>query len=119
MHRVIGQRFDEQTDAFVDDITHHRRQAEGLDPKHPLAAVFVDRGHVQLLELDSSPVWQSIVHEVMCTCSDLYAEVIPEGIEQERELATLRRLCVRVFQGFLFARPAFESLPDVTWPTSA
>lgn len=34
-------------DAEVDDFTHHRRQAEGIDPKHELVAVFVDGGRVQ------------------------------------------------------------------------
>ena len=34
--------------AEVEDFTHHRREAEGVDPQHELAAVFVDGGRVQL-----------------------------------------------------------------------
>jgi EAL domain-containing protein (putative c-di-GMP-specific phosphodiesterase class I) len=54
----------------------------------------------------------------MCACFDLHIEVIAEGIERADELATLQKLGVRYFQGFLFARPAFERLPEVTWPAS-
>jgi EAL domain-containing protein (putative c-di-GMP-specific phosphodiesterase class I) len=70
-------------------------------------------------DIDSSPVRRAIVHGVMCACCDLHIEVIAEGIERAGELETLQTLGVRYFQGFLFARPAFESLPEVTWPTSA
>jgi hypothetical protein len=45
----LGTELAEQRDAFVDDIVHHRREAaEGPDPEHELAAVFVDGGRVQM-----------------------------------------------------------------------
>ena len=69
--------------------------------------------------IDTSRVRQAIVHGVMVACHDLHIEVIAEGVEQLGELATLRNLGVRYFQGFLFARPALESLPDVTWPSAS
>jgi hypothetical protein len=37
----------EKRDAEVDDFVHHRREAEGTDPGHELAVVFVDGGRVQ------------------------------------------------------------------------
>lgn len=37
-----------QRDVEVDDFTHHRRQAEGVDPKHQLVVVLVDGGRVQI-----------------------------------------------------------------------
>lgn len=49
--RVVEEVGDElvvKRDAGVDDFTHHRRQVEGDDPQHELAAVFVDGGRVQL-----------------------------------------------------------------------
>jgi len=42
-------------DAEADDFTHHRRQAEGPDPSHDLAAVFVDGGRVQTRATPSGP----------------------------------------------------------------
>lgn len=47
-------------DAEVDDFTHHRRQAEGIDPKHKLVAVFVDGGRVQIR--DETPGLGAGVH---------------------------------------------------------
>lgn len=44
-----------QRDAAVEDFTHHRRHAEGVDPSHELAAVFVDGGRVQTRESPSGP----------------------------------------------------------------
>lgn len=44
----VGQELSGKRDAEVDDFTHHRRHAEGVDPKHELVAVFVDGGRVQV-----------------------------------------------------------------------
>jgi hypothetical protein len=51
----VGDELVAKRDALVDDFTHHRRQAEGDDPRHPLVAVFVDGGRVQLRDTDSGP----------------------------------------------------------------
>ncbi len=42
--------------------------------------------------------------------------MIAEGIETKDELASLQDLGVTLFQGYLFAKPAFESLPTVNFP---
>ena len=57
-----------------------------------------------------------IVRGILSTCWDLAIEVIAEGIETYAELRVLRDLGVRYFQGYLFAKPAFELLPLVQWP---
>ena len=51
----VGGELVAQRDAAVDDFTHHRRHAEGVDPQHELAAVFVDGGRVQTREAPSGP----------------------------------------------------------------
>ena len=51
----VGRELVAERNACVDDFTHHRRHAEGEDPKHPLAAVFVDGGRVQLRDEDQGP----------------------------------------------------------------
>lgn len=51
----VGDELVAQRNALVDDFTHHRVQAEGDDPHHELAAVFVDGGRVQLREEDHGP----------------------------------------------------------------
>lgn len=59
---------------------------------------------------------RAIVRGVVQMCADLGMRVLAEGVEQDDELAALRELGIELFQGFLFARPAFESLPSVDWP---
>ena len=45
---ALGAELVAQRDAEVDAFTHHHRQAEGRDPHHELAVVFVDGGRVQI-----------------------------------------------------------------------
>ena len=47
----------------------------------------------------------------------MYSRVVCEGIETMAEAVALRDLGVRYVQGFLFARPAFESLPGIPLQT--
>jgi hypothetical protein len=43
----VGEELAAARDATVDDFVHHRRQAEGPDPRHDLAVVLIDGGRVQ------------------------------------------------------------------------
>jgi len=62
-------------------------------------------------------VRQVITDSVLGMCRSLDILVIAEGVESEEEYLQLRRLGVELFQGYLFARPQFEALPSITWPT--
>jgi len=57
---------------------------------------------------------QSIVRAISHVCLDLGIDVLAEGVETEGEFAFLRKLGISLYQGFLFARPGFECLPDVS-----
>lgn len=63
--------------------------------------------------LDASLPRRIIVDGVMKMCAALGVEVIAEGIETRGELDALREIGVRYIQGYLFARPGFQSLPMV------
>lgn len=63
--------------------------------------------------VDRDPVRRAIVRGVLTTCEALSIRVIAEGVETRDECAALTDLGVRLFQGYFFARPGFESLPDV------
>ena len=52
----------------------------------------------------------------MGVCKALSIEVIAEGVETLAEYRTLRALGIHYFQGYLFAKPAFEQLPAIHWP---
>ena len=45
---AVGRELEDRRDVEVDDFTHHRRQPGPDDPRHELAAVFVDGGRVQV-----------------------------------------------------------------------
>jgi len=61
----------------------------------------------------ASPARQGVITGIMAMASALDLTVIAEGIETQAELETLRSAGVRLFQGYLFARPAVETLPPV------
>lgn len=67
-------------------------------------------------DIDTDPVRQAIVQGILGVCRVLDIEVIAEGIETPGELRQLQALGIHLFQGYLFARPAFEALPQVNWP---
>ena len=64
--------------------------------------------------LDASLPRRIIVEGVVKMCDALGVAVIAEGIETQAELEALREIGVRYIQGYLLARPGFQSLPVVT-----
>jgi EAL domain-containing protein (putative c-di-GMP-specific phosphodiesterase class I) len=59
---------------------------------------------------------QAITRGVLRTCEDLGIEVVAEGVETLEEYRWLSDEGIHLFQGYLFARPAFERLPEVQFP---
>ena len=59
---------------------------------------------------------QAIVRAIDQVCRDLGIDVIAEGVETVEEYAWLANAGVQLFQGYLFAKPAFESFPPVHYP---
>jgi EAL domain-containing protein (putative c-di-GMP-specific phosphodiesterase class I) len=63
--------------------------------------------------IDTDRTRQAIVRHMLGLCADLGVRVIAEGIETRAEWQVLRDLGVNLFQGYLLARPGFESLPSI------
>jgi EAL domain-containing protein (putative c-di-GMP-specific phosphodiesterase class I) len=59
---------------------------------------------------------QAILRAIRRACYDLNIDVIAEGVETLAEFQFLAGQRIRLFQGYLFARPAFEALPPVHFP---
>jgi EAL domain-containing protein (putative c-di-GMP-specific phosphodiesterase class I) len=59
-------------------------------------------------------VKQSLFSGVKQICQNLGIELVAEGVESADEYHWLRDAGISIFQGYYFARPAFEALPDVT-----
>ena len=59
---------------------------------------------------------QAIARAIIRACSDLGIVVVAEGVETSDEYHWFENEGVRLFQGYLFARPGFEILPAVRYP---
>jgi EAL domain-containing protein (putative c-di-GMP-specific phosphodiesterase class I) len=72
----------------------------------------LDRHLIGNIQDDS--VKQCIFSGIRHICQKLSIEIVAEGVETSREYHWLREAGVSFFQGYYFARPAFEALPDVS-----
>jgi EAL domain-containing protein (putative c-di-GMP-specific phosphodiesterase class I) len=61
-------------------------------------------------DLDRDPVKRAIMRHLLGMLAELEVEVICEGVETRGELAVLADFGVRLIQGYVLARPAFEAL---------
>ena len=68
--------------------------------------------------LDRRARAEAIVRSILTLCRELKITVIAECVETHDEYTMLRSLGVTLMQGYLFARPAFEALPEIVWPAS-
>lgn len=67
-------------------------------------------------DIDSDDRRRAIVAATVAMCAALDTLVIAEGVETAGEATTLASLGVRYLQGYLLARPGFESLPAIAAP---
>lgn len=65
--------------------------------------------------IESSKPRQAIVRGVALMADEVGSRLIAEGVETREELACLRSLGIDLFQGYLLAKPAVESLPQPDW----
>ena len=66
--------------------------------------------------LDADRMKRALVRATALACEDMGVTVLAEGIETPEECAALRDLGIRLQQGYLFARPAFQALATPAWP---
>ncbi len=66
-----------------------------------------------LRDIDKDPIKQIIIKNCMAMFNELNIVVLAEGIETREEMLYLTDLGVDLMQGYLFAKPGFESLPAV------
>ncbi|MBT1001490.1 EAL domain-containing protein [Paenarthrobacter sp. DKR-5] len=64
--------------------------------------------------IDTSPARQAVVAGVAGIARELGITVLAEGTEAEAEFLVLKAMGIRLFQGYWFAKPAFEELPQIS-----
>jgi EAL domain-containing protein (putative c-di-GMP-specific phosphodiesterase class I) len=71
----------------------------------------LDRHLIGNIDLDF--VKQRVFSGIRKICESLSIEIVAEGVENVGEYRWLSEAGISIFQGYYFARPAFEALPDV------
>lgn len=66
-------------------------------------------------DIDRAPAKQIIVRGIISTAQEMGIGIIAEGIESREELSYLQDQGITRFQGYFFARPAFQALPSVAF----
>lgn len=63
--------------------------------------------------VDTNPARQAIVRSLVSLCADMAIQVIAEGIETPAERDFLFDAGIHLMQGYLFARPAFQTVARI------
>ncbi|WP_289283614.1 MULTISPECIES: EAL domain-containing protein [unclassified Methylophaga] len=63
--------------------------------------------------IDSNKVRQAIIKNCITMFDELNITTLAEGIETYEEYAWLRDAGIKLMQGYYFAKPGFESLPEI------
>tara|TARA_R100000322_G_scaffold146754_2_gene103016 strand:- start:444 stop:1214 length:771 start_codon:yes stop_codon:yes gene_type:complete len=68
-------------------------------------------------DIESNPNKQAVVAGIITMMDKLGGRIVAEGVETEAEYRWLRSQGIALFQGYLFAKPGFESLPEPYIPS--
>jgi EAL domain-containing protein (putative c-di-GMP-specific phosphodiesterase class I) len=66
-----------------------------------------------IADIQGSHVKQTVVRGIGRICKQLSIVLMAEGVEKAAEYSWLREAGINIFQGYYFARPAFEALSEV------
>lgn len=69
-----------------------------------------------VLGIQSSGPRQVVVRSVVTACNSLGIDIVAEGVETFAEYQWLHQTGIELYQGFLFAKPQFETFPRVFFP---
>jgi EAL domain-containing protein (putative c-di-GMP-specific phosphodiesterase class I) len=90
----------------------------GFNGLNQLADLNTDIAKIDIVlirNIDQDKKRQIIVRNLVNLFNELNMMIVAEGIETKAEYNTLQDMGVHLFQGYYFARPSFESLPDINW----
>ncbi|MEK0160535.1 EAL domain-containing protein [Pseudoalteromonas piscicida] len=69
-------------------------------------------------DIDKHPAKQAIFEGIQLMCHKLNIRILAEGVETAQEYSYLKNHNVSLMQGYFFAKPELELLPEVTWPST-
>ncbi len=74
----------------------------------------LDMGLVR--NIHNEPNKQAVVSGIITMMEQLGGRIVAEGVETKEEYFWLRSQGITLYQGFLFAKPGFECLPEPVFP---
>ncbi|MBW7472712.1 EAL domain-containing protein [Marinobacter sp. M216] len=74
----------------------------------------LDMGLVR--NIHNEPNKQAVVNGIISMMKQLGGRIVAEGVETREEYFWLRSQGIHLYQGFLFAKPGFECLPEPVFP---
>lgn len=88
----------------------------GLNLLSELAVDIVKLDVKLIRDIHLLPRTQTIVGAMAAMCRELKVQLIGEAVETVEEYDVLRECGITLMQGYLFAKPMFEGLPEISWP---
>jgi len=111
---------------FLRDIIWHYRQLgfktaiddfgagySGLNLLAEIQTDIIKLDMALIRDIDQDKNRQAIIKGTVSICRELSIMVIAEGVETYGELCTLQSFGIELFQGYYFAKPAFQSLAAI------
>ncbi|WP_181705266.1 EAL domain-containing protein [Chthonobacter rhizosphaerae] len=108
IHRIIVEYRQSGLKVAIDDFGAGYAQLNLLAEIRP-DIVKLDMEMVRGVDVDRGR--QALVRGIVQACDVMDVRVVAEGIETEAEARTLKDIGIPYLQGYLFARPGFQSLP--------
>ncbi|MCS3431974.1 diguanylate phosphodiesterase [Klebsiella sp. BIGb0407] len=71
-----------------------------------------------IVDIHKNGIKQAMIAAIVKYCEDMGIKLVAEGVEKLEEWCWLQSIGVRLFQGYLFARPCLNGISEVHWPGS-
>ena len=113
--RAIVQHY--RTRGFRTAIDDFGAGYSGLNLLAELQTDFIKLDMALIRHIDRDRTRQAIVKGILQVCRDLGIATIAEGVETAEEVRALEDFGIELFQGYFFARPAFEAQAAVSFGT--
>jgi len=69
-----------------------------------------------IVDIHKNGIKQAMIAAIVKYCEDMGIKLVAEGVEKKEEWCWLQSIGVKLFQGYLFARPCLNGIGEVHWP---
>jgi len=69
-----------------------------------------------IVDIHKNGIKQAMIAAIVKYCEDMGIKLVAEGVEKQEEWCWLQSIGVKLFQGYLFARPCLNGISEINWP---